>query len=528
MELTVAKTAKSASTCLSTSTSIRYVTPSVTPTIYNMDEMSTQDPTVGMILGPDMPLLSWDEVYRKAMLSPQARPSLSYDANPLANSNIDTILSASSYPFPEPSDLDSQYESTSRQLYGGLLVNREKRDSDRSVHVVEDATSEAHSQALIKADKSSQRLSPTKKESSKKRGRPRKTAEGSTTETPDERRRMQIRLAQRAYRSRKEANITSLKSRVATLETAVERMSSAVLSFSEELVQSGVLASHPGLTGSLRDTVQTCLSLAKEATHDNPQEDAETSPQSEESIPSDTYSTQASNSQPINHIKNTPAAESFSLLGSAFRTQPPKMSEATFTPLDIAEIEVSAFMERLHFACLYQGLLALSDPSIPTSRLEAPFRLLLSMMDRKRIRAYFEAALRAKVGQRRLEEWTDIPFFRVGGAGTHYARWSPFPESPLDPYQGWTLVQDPLARLSPSLKEDLDGDWFDIRDLEGYLREKRVRLRSSPPPKWETSAQGVVNVVRLLPALISKAVCLGRTPGFRRLDVDQALLLASC
>lgn len=141
--------------------------------------MSTQD-----MLSLDVPLLPWDEVYRKIMLSP--RPSLSYDANPLANSNIDTVLSASSYPFPEPSDLENQSRGSSLQLYGGILVDQEKRDSSRSIHFGQDLVEQTQSQALIKANKSSQSLTPTKKESSKKRGRPRKAAGGATTETPDE------------------------------------------------------------------------------------------------------------------------------------------------------------------------------------------------------------------------------------------------------------------------------------------------------------------------------------------------------
>ncbi|KAF8458105.1 hypothetical protein BGX38DRAFT_1265392 [Terfezia claveryi] len=64
----------------------------------------------------------------------------------------------------------------------------------------------------------------TKNDATRQRGRPRLD---TRDESPAERRRTQIRLAQRAYRLRKETTIASLRSRVAELETAIEGMQDA-------------------------------------------------------------------------------------------------------------------------------------------------------------------------------------------------------------------------------------------------------------------------------------------------------------
>lgn len=64
----------------------------------------------------------------------------------------------------------------------------------------------------------------TNNDTTRQRGRPRLD---TRDESQAERRRTQIRLAQRAYRLRKETTIASLRSRVAELETAIEGMQDA-------------------------------------------------------------------------------------------------------------------------------------------------------------------------------------------------------------------------------------------------------------------------------------------------------------
>ncbi|KAF7585966.1 hypothetical protein BBP40_009757 [Aspergillus hancockii] len=440
---------------------------------------------------PDATLLPWDEIYQKVLLSPRFRPSLVEGS--FATSQLTSLLSASSYPIPEPYYPQGQFQPGSYSppapvsdgflLQGPTPVEERIMDLDRRTQL-----NNAQSQTAQKPAKRQQSES-NGTASSKKRGRPRKTMDGRMGEDPEERRRMQIRLAQRAYRSRKEANITSLKGRISQLESALENMSSAVVSFSDSLVHSGALMSHPDIASHLRDTVQTCLSLAKEASNDADHDLHDISSPSDESP---TSSSSAAGPEP------TPSGPADRTASTAIHTDPAafpdngqsfkpsgSISPSLSQPLDASAMDIPVFIEQLHLACVYQGYLVLSDPSITMTRLERPFRFLLTLMDRSHLTAAFEALLHAKLSQKRLEEcYGSVPFFKLGGAGTHYPRSTgkaPEGEKPLRRYQQWVTIHDPLSRFSPDVKRDLDGDWFDMQDLAGYLREKKVHLLSTPP-----------------------------------------------
>lgn len=318
---------------------------------------------------------------------------------------------------------------------------------------------------------------------------------------------MQIRLAQRAYRSRKEANITSLKGRISQLEATLEKMSSAVVSFSDNLVQSGALSSHPDIASHLRDTVQTCLALAKEASKDSEPESPDTSSHGEDTTSSTSVGPDGApidqNTSPSTHAEQATPPES----------GPPKpISPPLSEPLEPSAMEISLFIEQLHLACVYQGYLVLSNPSVPMSRIERPFRFLFTLMDRPHLTAAFEALLHAKLSQKRLEEcYAGVPFFKLGGAGTHYARstgQAQEGEKPLCRYQQWTTIHDPLARFSPDIRQEMEGDWFDMQDLAGYLREKGVHLFSSAPSAMDRkSSRMAVNVTRFTQSKVLWFLC---------------------
>ncbi|OAL52159.1 hypothetical protein IQ07DRAFT_629895 [Pyrenochaeta sp. DS3sAY3a] len=78
-----------------------------------------------------------------------------------------------------------------------------------------------------------------------------------------ERRRAQIRHAQKAYRQRKEEAISDLAAQVEALEGIVERLNSSFLAFSDVLITSGVLEGNAVLATALADTTKTFVSLAK-------------------------------------------------------------------------------------------------------------------------------------------------------------------------------------------------------------------------------------------------------------------------
>ncbi|KAJ5690349.1 hypothetical protein N7462_004741 [Penicillium macrosclerotiorum] len=88
---------------------------------------------------------------------------------------------------------------------------------------------------------------------------------GSSNQAAKERRRKQIRLAQRAYRLRNVTNIERLKGRIVQLEAAVRKMSDSVTSFCDSTLQSGDLAAQPDLTIRLHEMLEICLASAVDA-----------------------------------------------------------------------------------------------------------------------------------------------------------------------------------------------------------------------------------------------------------------------
>ncbi|KAJ6157600.1 hypothetical protein N7470_005192 [Penicillium chermesinum] len=91
-----------------------------------------------------------------------------------------------------------------------------------------------------------------------KRGRPR----GGKADIA-EKRRQQLRLAQRAYRDRKENTINELQKRVEDLTGQIEQINQSFIDFSDLLLESNVLAEHPSLISSLGCLTRKCISLAQ-------------------------------------------------------------------------------------------------------------------------------------------------------------------------------------------------------------------------------------------------------------------------
>lgn len=311
---------------------------------------------------------------------------------------------------------------------------------------------------------------------------------------------MQTRLAQRAYRSRQQASMESLRNRVSFLETSIEKMSSAMLSFSEQLVQSGVLWSQPALTTNLRDTMKIFLSLASGASID-------------EGTRTPIDSNQAGDWPPS---PPQPTAERLSLDGPLHL---PLVDSGVYHPKSAAlpatvespgtsTIGVTEFIERLLLEALYQGYLALSSPSFGMDQLQRPFGLIFAMMNRDRLTSYFRAELYAQVNRKPLDGWEEVPFFRLGRAGTHYPDRSAGPFVPR--FQRWGTVEDPLSLVTADLRKQLEGDWFDLQDLEGYLRAKNALLVvSTGEPTRCLEGQIKISVSRLISGK-SSPLCLVR------------------
>ncbi|KAG8164612.1 hypothetical protein KVR01_004887 [Diaporthe batatas] len=102
------------------------------------------------------------------------------------------------------------------------------------------------------------------------RGRPRIDTKDQTAA---ERRRTQIRLAQRAYRSRKENAIQTLERRVEELQGNNEELSHIFLKLHDSAVNLGVLEQSPRFANELRTATEKILSLARRSSEDGGQDE---------------------------------------------------------------------------------------------------------------------------------------------------------------------------------------------------------------------------------------------------------------
>ncbi|KAL4762139.1 uncharacterized protein BDW70DRAFT_33120 [Aspergillus foveolatus] len=190
-----------------------------------------------------------------------------------------------------------------------------------------------------------------------------------------------------------------------------------------------------------------------------------------------------------------------------------------------ATIEAAVFAKQLRISCLYQGFLLLKNPSVPLEALKRPFRLLLPVVPRETITSFFHACLQARLNNKQPDRYSDIPYFRLGGAGTHYSGVvvSSQNQTESGPKQDSREIRihDTLSAFSPDAQRDLDGDWFDLFDLVGYLRAHGVALSMAPPV--EVTAYRTVNAVDFAAALVEKGICLGHSPGFKKSDVEVAI-----
>lgn len=102
-----------------------------------------------------------------------------------------------------------------------------------------------------------------------------------------QRRRTQIRLAQRAYRNRKENAIASLEKRVEALKEANEAMTNAFMSLHDFAVERGLLDTHPGLAEQLRQTTEVFLEMARQSSADEEMDENENDEESTKSYGTD-------------------------------------------------------------------------------------------------------------------------------------------------------------------------------------------------------------------------------------------------
>lgn len=334
-----------------------------------------------------------------------------------------------------------------------------------------------------------------------------------------QRRRKQIRLAQRAYREREKGVVSQNEVRIAQLETLIKQMNCAISSFGEQLEKSGVVASNANLQFQLLNTVATCKFITKDAGLATEEEQLTPSTQSDEFPESQAEQPRNSNtstSVQLHERQRYPSLIPSPLVDISLQDFSSPLGHGSpllfdnMTTTTIPTVDLPLFIRQLRIACANYAFFSLRDSSNKLDDLRKKFRFLLSILSRENLMSYFEAGLIAKTHPERMLEWEELPFFRVGGAGTHFLQSSPSLYE--NQYAVW---EDPLSELPSDIQGEMDGRWYDIKDLEGFLQERGVRLLADSP---SACRQGLTNPAAVGASDLIKGIFLSFIRGFKKVS----------
>jgi hypothetical protein len=456
------------------------------------------------------------------------------------------ILSADRYPsapLPTNQTRRDMKRRASQQMYGGLLYGEGDNGSSNSSNeaaVIDKVPPKKRSKRQSKAD--------DEENLKKQRGRPRLDTQD---ETAADRRRTQIRLAQRAYRHRKETTISALKKKVGDLERTILTMNSAYTELHDNLIDTGLFNSRPTIGQQLRATAEQFATLAKLATDSDNEDDdqniderhrsnsADIGPEqnpSSNSTRKDShlssqgstvelpgygleYSRDSDNEMNV-EVQDLQLFESpnFELTSQQefqqWNVQIPELQfdvESFFPtiekPLKATQpytysFQETTFSRRLHRLSLERAFRNLTNQSIDPDYIQRAFRFTFCFSNKKSMLIRFQELLKRKAGES-LENW-NVPFFRVGGAGTHFPRrdeagrplYPPNMHSPASVFRPLKWLEPETPRAENTTEKMLEaigygGEWFDSHDVEEYLKSKGIHL------------DGTSSFVEVDPALIS-------------------------
>ncbi|KAH9210381.1 hypothetical protein DL95DRAFT_526345 [Leptodontidium sp. 2 PMI_412] len=411
-----------------------------------------------------------------------------------------------------------------------------------------------------------------------RRGRPRLA---TTDGDPAAQRRAQIRLAQQTFRSKNQGLVQTLQRRVEELEKEAYRRNRSFSTFYDVALKSNLHRSEPKLSAMLRQTAELFLfEKQSEVFIEAPQGRVT------ESEPNCDYSTSSEWSQalsrPFSPLPDSNTIFGFHIPAEYDHSSPiirvedhdyPITPRST-TPQDAwipapgprslqqdysYSFQESTFGRRLHRLCLEHTYRLFINPGTDPKTVYRVFRLVQCMADTKKMQPYFESLLRR--GDNESLELPGLPYYTIGGAGTHYQRKdlqgkmglpsnTRLPKRILGsvPFQSGTGDQNEnyiqfLERLG------YGGIWMDSYDVEAYLRNRgvmideraavvsmqpslgsvtelstQVELKSLNPqmPKC-APATFSFDIQRFVEYLLKDVVMLGRAPGFRKSGIDLAI-----
>jgi hypothetical protein len=488
------------------------------------------------------------------------------------------ILSAARYPHALMEPYQGEDTATRKrkgdspdQYYGGIVLTGSAIDANNS------SSGETDPAPPSKKKRSGRQLPASEQEdpadSKRQRGRPRLDTQD---ETAADRRRTQIRLAQRAYRHRKETTISALKHKVSALQDTIDQMNKTFLDLRDNMVDAGILTSHYALGRQLKTATEAFVLFSKITATESDDEDEKIAKitNGEEDHVDPAAKVKRSGTQDVDKwggrggrddmkkpssrttrktnvrgtsfdpsttdieagveeiplvstkksaltdddddnffaaISQTSFIDTSNLHGlnelMQFNAQVPDHTP-TFTYPDLTDtltierpikpthqpqgsytysFQETTFARRLHRMCLERAFRNLTNPKIDPDYIKRAFRFTFCFSNRKRMLQRFQEMLKRRAGES-LENWS-VPFFRIGGAGTHFPRrdedgkpvYPPNMVSPAKAFgpQPWIEVETP--RLEATTQEMLEnigfgGEWYDSHDVEEYLKTKGIFL----------------------------------------------------
>ncbi|KAL4952186.1 hypothetical protein BDW69DRAFT_185644 [Aspergillus filifer] len=343
---------------------------------------------------------------------------------------------------------------------------------------------------------------------SKRAGRPLLDPNNDSTLCLSRDRRAQVRRAQRTYREKKEAVFKDATARADKLEVKLETVNKALLELSETAEDVELHLSHPDIYDGLVQLRQL-LSDGQECkkTGSSEEQTAELDP--------------VSNTLELPQAGNIPPCR-----------PPPSIQTRAYT----YAFHESTFTRQLHRYCLEHAYCLFTDNRSNPHEIYRVFRLVACIKDPSKTEPRFRQLLMG--GRTDTLELLGLPFYCIGGASTHYPQRDEeenviYPVNSHLPRRILGIVSRAEEERAKALADyGFGGEWFDCRDVEGYLREQGFNLTGALFPALHIPSRAgedngrhsiVLDIEQFFQRLLSTFAILGRAPGFRKADVRCAL-----
>ncbi|TGJ88462.1 hypothetical protein E0Z10_g336 [Xylaria hypoxylon] len=440
----------------------------------------------------------------------------------------------------------SSYQPDMRYIKGPLdVLNAEEYNDGRytgrrglykpEVHGLSAATATSNTKKRSRKASQNDRIEPLE-EIKRARGRPRLETGGH--HDMKERRKEQIRVAQRAYRTRKETAITDLEAKVAGLQAGNHEVNATFQNLMEYVENHSITSKVPELGRRLQQfqavLTQRCVELASPISDDansdaKPSADSPLQPdqsqlesETVENIPESQTTALSISQQPqqlLGGIIVTHEPELQTVTQDLVQTSEPPIEDGNYTFVRMANLENAsfgylefmdspmqfqwswdslpmpasgAFLERTFGRRLHRRtteraaqLLAMKDP--PYDAMHRVFGFVRNYAPLENIRERVASVL-SRGPDEDMNAYAQ-PFHNIGGSGTHFASdeksilfpgGAPFPNSGfgMGPFnEKTTAVRDELLDALQHTKfPGWQGEWFDSYEVEQYLSQKSINL----------------------------------------------------